>query len=580
LNNTTSLTPWQWTAAILIVGLAVILPRGLGLASFVSVDEPKWLQRSADFYLALSQGDLAGTFTREHPGVTITWAGLGGFLVRYPQYIDQTSGRMGDPAPLEQFFRAAGRNPLQVLAAGRAFVVVLVTLVLLAAFVEGVRLLGLWPALVGFLLIAFDPFYIGLSRLLHPSGLMSTLVLLSLLAYLAFVFRGRRWVDLFLSGVSAGLAWLSESPAFFLAPFILLLALIEAGRFLAKQSRFSLAGIWKTVWPVLAWMGMGAAVYILLWPAMWSNPTGTVQQVLGQANLYAQEGHASDVFFDGRIITTDERKAFTEHAGKFLYPASYLGRRFYSVNYLWRATPVVLLGLALLAPGLVLYWRRELDRALVWTVLALILFALSFTLFMSFGSKKFDRYLLPVFLPLDLAAGTGLFLGAGWVAKRVPNRWSGWVAGLLLGLAVLLQASLSIRTYPYYLSYYNPLLGGGGQAPQVMMVGWGEGLDQAARFLNAKPGAADLRVMAWYPVGSFSYFFTGDTLGSPPEWEMARQELQNVDYVVTYVNQWQRQLPFPEMLAALEQLAPERVILLNGIEYARIYDVRDFAFRK
>jgi len=206
------------------------------------------------------------------------------------------------------------------------------------------------------------------------------------------------------------------------------------------------------------------------------------------------------------------------------------------------------------------------------------LFALAFTLFMSFGSKKFDRYLLPVFLPLDLAAGTGLFLGTRWLADRLPRRWAGPAAGLLLGFAVLLQALFSIRTYPYYLSYYNPILGGGHQATQVMMVGWGEGLDQAARYLNAKPGAPDLRVMAWYPDGSFSYFFDGQTLGSQPEWELTRRELENVDYVVTYINQWQRQLPFAEMLAALQEIEPERVIELNGIEYARIYDVTDFNF--
>jgi hypothetical protein len=578
LDNTEKLSSGQWAAALILVGLAMLLPRGWGLATFVTVDEPKWLQRSADFYLALSQGNLAGTFTREHPGVTITWVGLGGFLASYPEYAHQATGRLGDPLLMEQFFRANGRNPLQVLTASRVFVVLLVTLVVLLAFVEAVRLVGIWPALVGFLLIAFDPFYLGLSRLLHPSGLMSTLVFLSLLAYLAYILRGRRWVDLLLSGFSAGLAWLSESPALFLAPFIILLAFIELGINLYPQRKFSFQGIWKFVWPVLAWAAIGLSIYFIFWPSMWVNPVGTVQRVLGQASLYAQEGHTSDVFFDGRIISTDERKAFTENAGKFLYPASYLGRRFYPVNYLWRTTPVVLVGLVLLVPGLILSWRQEQDRTLIWTVFALILFALAFTLFMSFGSKKFDRYLLPVFLPLDLAAGTGLFLGTRWLADRLPRRWAGPAAGLLLGFAVLLQALFSIRTYPYYLSYYNPILGGGHQATQVMMVGWGEGLDQAARYLNAKPGAPDLRVMAWYPDGSFSYFFDGQTLGSQPEWELTRRELENVDYVVTYINQWQRQLPFAEMLAALQEIEPERVIELNGIEYARIYDVTDFNF--
>jgi 4-amino-4-deoxy-L-arabinose transferase-like glycosyltransferase len=375
---------------------------------------------------------------------------------------------------------------------------VVVLLVLCGAFVEALRLLGIWPALVGFLLIAFDPFYLGLSRLLHPSGLMSTLVFLSMLAYLAYVLRGRRWADLLFSGLSAGLAWLSESPALFLFPFILMLAVIEIGSTLVQRRRLELSVIWRYIWPFLAWGAAGLAVYFIFWPAMWLHPIETFQRVLGQASEYAQEGHTSDVFFDGRIITTDERKAFTEQAGKFLYPVSYLGRRFYPVNYLWRTTPVILVGLVLLLPGLVFYWRRNSDRTLIWTVLALLLFALSFTLFMSFGSKKFDRYLLPVFLPLNLAAGTGLFLGASWLAERLPGRWARLAAGSVLGIAVLLQALLSIRTYPYYLSYYNSVMGGSRYVEQVMMVGWGEGLDQAARYLNTKPDAPDLRVLAQY----------------------------------------------------------------------------------
>ena len=573
------LSTWQWIAALVLIGLAVSLPRGLGLASYVSVDEPKWLERSANFYLALSQRDLAGTFTREHPGVTITWAGLAGFLTSYPDYVRQATGRFDEPQEMEQFFRANGRNPLQVLEASRIIVVLQVTLILLAAFVEAVRLVGVWPALIGFLLIAFDPFYVGLSRLLHPSGLMSTLMFLSLLAYLAFILRGRRWADLVLSGVSAGLAWLSESPAFFLAPFILVLTLIEVGRMFYTLRKMSARVLWSQAWPVLAWVSTGLVVYFLLWPAMWVNPIGTVERVLGQASLYAQEGHTSDVFFDGRIISTDERKAFTEHAGKFLFPASYLGRRFYLVNYAWRTTPVVLVGLLLVAPGLLFYRKQGGNQVLTWTVLALLLFATLFTLFMSLGSKKFDRYLLPVFLPLDLVAGIGLFLGTSWLAGRLASRWARLAVGLTLGAAIMLQALTVVRTYPYYLSYYNPLMGGSGRAPRVMMVGWGEGLDQAARYLNAKPEAPSLRVMAWYPDGSFSYFFNGETNGSQPEWEPTRLELEDIDYVVTYVNQWQRQLPFPEMLNALQGLAPERVIELNGIEYARIYDIRNFSFK-
>src|SRR4030067_672525 len=67
--------------------LALWLPRGLALDRFVTVDEPKWLLRSANFYNALAHGNFKDTFQREHPGVTISWSGSAGFLSRFPGYI-------------------------------------------------------------------------------------------------------------------------------------------------------------------------------------------------------------------------------------------------------------------------------------------------------------------------------------------------------------------------------------------------------------------------------------------------------------------------------------------------------------
>jgi hypothetical protein len=197
---------------------------------------------------------------------------------------------------------------------------------------------------------------------------------------------------------------------------------------------------------------------------------------------------------------------------------------------------------------------------------------------MTLGSKKFDRYLLPVFPALDLAAGMGWAFGLFWLRDRLASRSAArFLVPLGLGIVVAGQAVGLVQTYPYYLSYYNPLMGGSARAPGVMMVGWGEGIDQAARYLNARPDAAELRVMSWYPDGVFSYLFNGETIGVESEWEQTEPVLLRSDYVVTYIHQWQRNLPFPEMLELLSRLAPEKVITLNGIEYVRIYNLRTAA---
>jgi hypothetical protein len=134
---------------------------------------------------------------------------------------------------------------------------------------------------------------------------------------------------------------------------------------------------------------------------------------------------------------------------------------------------------------------------------------------------------------------------------------------------ILFQAYSALRTHPYYFSYYNPLVGGSTKAPQVMMIGWGEGLDQAARYLNTKPDFDKLRVASWYSDGPFSYFFEGTTIQQ--DFPADPAEMVKADYIVLYIHQWQRQLPSQEFLNFFEAMTPEKVIDIDGLEYARIY---------
>jgi hypothetical protein len=550
-----------WRAGILtlLLALAIWLPRGLALDRFVTPDEPKWLARSGNFFLALAQGDPAGTFTREHPGVTVTWIGMAGLSWQYPEYPEETPGRLTDSSQVEQVLRDHGKEPLAVLATGRALMVIAILAVLLAAFWQAARLAGIGPALAGFLLIAFDPFFTGLNRLLHLDGLASSLMLLSILAFLGYLYRGRRLFDLLLSAIAAGLGWLTKSPVFFLAPFLAVLALLELARLWLTRRSLSRADLWRTAWPLALWSAAGWLVFVLFWPAMWVQPVRTLERVFAEANTYAAEGHSSEIYFNGSAITGDP------------------GRRFYPVAYLWRSTPVVLAGLLLAGGSL---WPRRGapdERGGRWLIGVMALFALLFTLFMTLGSKKFDRYLLPVFPALDLAAGVGWYLAFCWIGERLAPFVARFALPVGLSLVVAAQALPAVQTYPYYLSYYNPLMGGSQRAPQVMMIGWGEGIDLAARYLNAKPGAEGLKVMSWYPDGVFSYLFDGKTVGAEPEWDLTEPELLGSDYVVTYAHQWQRNLPFPEMLAFLSNRAPEKVFFLNGIEYVRIYNMRSTA---
>src|SRR3972149_248484 len=75
---------WGNLLALALVVVATWLPRGLALDRFVTTDEVLWLTRSGNFYYALTQRDYKNTYQREHPGVTVMWAGMLGFLRAIP----------------------------------------------------------------------------------------------------------------------------------------------------------------------------------------------------------------------------------------------------------------------------------------------------------------------------------------------------------------------------------------------------------------------------------------------------------------------------------------------------------------
>jgi hypothetical protein len=537
------------------------------LDRYVTVDEPLWLARSANFYQALWNQDWEGTYLVGHPGVTITWAGTAGFLWEFPGYVKLAGKQISNLITFRQFLISKGYNALDMLVAGRTFTALAVILVLLLAFLLMVRLAGWGLALLASFLIALDPYFIALSRLLHMDGLVTALMFLSLLAFLCYLDKGRQKRDLLLSGVAAGLSWLTKSPAFFLIPFVGLLMLIELSKTWkgidATELRNPIArlrDIWSVSRPWLAWLAIGVVVFILLWPAMWVDPLGTLSRVLTKGTDYALEGNASDTFFAGQVID----------AGQSVW-------YFYPVSLLWRITPPVLIGVLILVTAWIFPNRFHFPaehRRMAWVM---ALFTLLFIIFITLSKKVADRYQIPVQPALCMLAAFGWYtllkeLGV-WVGRRFPGASTSLFMPLLGGMIIIVQLLGVIRTAPYYMNYYNPLLGGDKAAPAVMMIGRGEGLELAAQYLDSLPDARDLRVYAWYGEGPFSYYFAGETkviLADTP-----LSDILNADYVVLYIQQWQRQTPSKEVMDYFARMTPVFVARIGNLDYAQVYDLRD-----
>ncbi|NJN93043.1 MAG: hypothetical protein HC875_02605 [Anaerolineales bacterium] len=179
---------------------------------------------------------------------------------------------------------------------------------------------------------------------------------------------------------------------------------------------------------------------------------------------------------------------------------------------------------------------------------------------------------MAVIPPLLFLAAQGLW----WTWQNWLNvAWLRRLAAPLLAGLVILHLVFAILAAPYYLTYYNPLLGGVGQAAQQVPVGWGEGLEQAAAYLNRLPEAGSLTVSSWYS-DIFNLYFAGQRTSFSDD---GRGQL-SADYVVFYINQWQRQKPYPELVNYFRAGEPVFTVKVgslgsvsgqNGVNWVEVY---------
>src|SRR5262245_9459659 len=101
-----------------------------------------------------------------------------------------------------------------------------------------------------------------------------------------------------------------------------------------------------------------------------------------------------------------------------------------------------------------------------------------------------------------------------------------------------------------------------------MTIGWGEGLDLAAAYLNHQTKRDQTKVASWYE-STFAPFYDGPTISYSKE----KGKALAGDYAVFYINQIQRHFPDDVLFDYFKQrFEPEKkVITLQGIEYAWIY---------
>lgn len=558
--------------AIIII-TTMLLPRMSDLDKFVTTDETIWLMRSSNFYYFLGQRDFENTRaldSRRNPSATGTvtmWVEAAAYLVEYPQYRALGQGYFDNFLVFNDFIDQQDIDPLVVLSTSRVIMIVLLSVGIGFAFLIVKRIIGVYPALVGFLLISFDPWYLALSRISHTDAPQATFQFMSVLAFISFMYFRREPIMLLLSGFFGGIAFLSKLPALISGLVLAFLSTLEylSDVILDKPKRLIgyLLASRKYGKILIIWFLIFFITIVMFWPFAWNDPVDALKSLIHYptyqvVKLDAVVGSTNDPVIDKFELIS---------IGHFSrYPLAYLGR----------TTPIILLGIIAAMITFGFKSERFKDENVRKLVAGLFWFCVIYTIFLTIPPKFSPRYYLPVHLFLDLIAGIGLVNLAQYISSRVHFKREELLSYGIVTVFMGVQLAGVLPTFPYYFSYYNPLLGGGKTAGETSFVGHGEGLNEAAVYLNTKPGAENFTVMSWYGIGPFSFFFRGESVdlyfARGFSGEETTRFFEDVDYLVTYSSQWFERRP-KNLFDMLDNIEPEYSVWINEIEYARIYDV-------
>ena len=537
LPRTQRLALPAWVLAVLVTGIAFAF-RSVNLADFFTSDESfHWIWRVQHFAGAVRQADWAGTNLTGHPGVTTLWLGMLGRLLALQQGIPMTG-------------LADGSAHIAYLAALRLPIVVVNSLSVGIGYLLLRQWLSAPIALLSALLWAGEPFLIAHSRLLHLDGLLTSMMTLTILTLLVALDAPRRqtWVWLTLAGIWAGFALLTKGPALLLLPTVGLLLVLfgQPPRPQLVPSQWWQVGWQRIMWsipPYLLWLGVALLGCIALWPVMWVDPQAGVARVLAEVTGNGGIPHENGNYFWGQ-------------------PVADPGGLFYLVVILWRSSAALLLGVLLVPLAL-----RHSTGATRRNLLALLLYVGIFTLALSLLPKKFDRYLLPIFPTLAILAALGLHTGwarlSAWLAHLKPA--TAHVLPALLTPLVALYLGLTALWYqPYYLAFFNPLLGGSATGQYVLLVGWGEGMPEIGAWLQQRPDVAqspvltaDPRTLEAFVPGRVTYLNNAGIA-------------QPASYAVRYIRNTQRQEAWHAQ-QVVSQAPPLFTFEKYGIPYATVH---------
>jgi 4-amino-4-deoxy-L-arabinose transferase-like glycosyltransferase len=480
----------------------------------INPDAVNWHFRSEQFIVGLKTGDFSKTYQHYHPGVTLMW------LMGVPIELNRQLNPQDRVYTEANFLRLHQLAKYSLIAAQLALSVVLLWTLK--------AILGLNKSLITVSLFTFEPFFLGNSRLLHMDVLLSLLIILSLTcAYKHYLHRSVS--SILLAGFFAGLACLTKSVGLATPVFIALCLLILAAR--THTARKQALGY------IVAFLAATVGTVFMLFPALWINPTGVLSDIYSEGlRVGTRRGHEQVILGDAVDVA---------------------GPGFYPLVLALKTSPLIWLGVSLTIWQCVRNRRKFQDDTRQFSAYVL-LFYLLYLGGMSMASKKLDRYMIPLFPALGIVAMTGITNTCAHLTTTKTRR--GWYFSLALvtGIGVVYP---SLKLYPYYFTYTNPVFGSATAANAIVgQKPFGIAIPELKQLLAQRYGAN-------VPLGFIDRKPMAMIYPNSKVFDIREAGTANYTLLILGPNE-----PLPEnVLTGKYKFALDYTMYINGLDFWRVY---------
>jgi hypothetical protein len=170
----------MWISLALFV--MALVPRVMGLNIFFTIDERPYTERAVKFLGAMLYGHFARTYRGYEPAVTTMWGVALGMIGKYlAQLGTMLWGGQEGVVDLREFVLSLPILPIDpdLLFAIRLTTVLVASLTVVGTYFLVRRIFNDKVALLSAALLAFDPFYLAHSRVVHMDALGASFMILA-----------------------------------------------------------------------------------------------------------------------------------------------------------------------------------------------------------------------------------------------------------------------------------------------------------------------------------------------------------------------------------------------------------------